>query len=778
MQSNLELGHIHDHGPGRSSTVSLVSGSIATDFERLDWLAKSPRYYEIYLNPSSYSETQYATYLPGRKYRSVEEYRHKDSLGRVWIGRENDRYLSATDGRLVELVVQASEDICHGPANSTWARKKIEESTPTILRVVYSLLERQLQKNQDARSRVIMCLEWLPSCVTIAGLLFLPTDLGGELRNNGHYEQFKYHYWGYSTAPTNLHELEPSSTNTPPGPRQFANGISKRPLRPRRLCLLQDDGGIAIVNVEEWEAVYGSLEYLFICYTTEQYSHESNEDMDELHRMAQAATRTAGVAAYWIACSCMPDDDDQCEDVYRISDVVRGARALVVIIGPSPGLRQDEGEMLRHLGSRLWTFPEVLLSPSGQSISIYKRDCAPDSFRVLSKRNFAIEAWGDATVSRDLIDHYEGSIILSPLELVSIALQCFPNRETTRYYNGDLSYALMGLLRRRPSINPNDSAFEAFCRLSWANDSDRLLERMVCMLPRNIDQPWYKINDFWDSNLWDIEPLCQVVGFGGKDTVIMSGAFGAPIRWTSLEPVNMLMRETAVRSVAKVVLRSTPVWIVTGVISLAVTQSRTGNNTYLAFTVVGWIFTGLYILVMLASPSLISILYVGKTWASQPWLFGFEGYMEIGEIEKLVFGIDLGRLKWSPYSSDLSLHVSQNGECVGKDPTCRESTARFVSAARNSRYGELKLFTLVDTNTLTVTLFRARRPPVAMLLCGSEGGMQRALLCSYDWKSQTLYRENVLRVDTLVLDKMSRVDRFRLGLNKPVVETVRVTCRT
>ncbi|GKZ21925.1 hypothetical protein AbraIFM66951_007306 [Aspergillus brasiliensis] len=774
MQTDLELGHIHGHAPGGSSTVSLVSGSIATDLEKPDWFAKSPRYYEIYLNPSSYSKTDYATYLPGRKYKSIKKYRHKDSLGRVWIGRENDQYLSATDGRLVELVVQASEEICHGPANSTWARRKLEESTPMILRVVYSLMERQLQNNQDAWSRVIMCLEWLPSCVTIAGLLFLPTDLGGELRNNGHYEQFKYHYWGYSTTPANLHEVEPSSTNHLPGPRQFANGVSKRPLRPRRLCLLQDDGGIAIVNVEEWEAVHGSLEYLFICYTTEQYSHESNEDMDELHRIAGAAARTAGVAAYWIACSCMPDDDDQWEDVYRISDVVRGAQALVVIIGPSPGLSRDEGEMLRHLGSRLWTFPEVLLSPSGQPISIYKRDCPPDSFRVLSKRNFAIEAWGDATVSRELIDHYEGSIILSPLELVSIALQCFPNRETTTYYNGDLSYALMGLLRRRPRVNPNDSAFEAFCRLSWANDSDRLLERLVCMLPRNIDQPWYEINDFWDSHLWDIEPLCQVVGFGGNDTVIMSGAFGAPIRWASFEPVNMLMRETAKRLVARVVLRSTPVWIVTGVISLAISQSRKG--AFLAPTVIGWVFTGLYILVTLASPYLISILYVGKTWASQAWLFGFEGYMAIGEIEKLVFGINLGRLKWSPYSSDLSLHVSQNGECVGKDPTCRESTAQFVSAAQNSRYGELKIFTLVDTNTLTVTLFRARRPPVAMLLCGSEGGMQRALLCSYDWKSQTLYRESVLRVDTLVLDKMSRIDRFRLGLNRPMAETVRVAC--
>lgn len=541
-------------------------------------------------------------------------------------------------------------------------------------------------------------------------------------------------------------------------------------MRPRQLCLLRDEEGIVIVNVSEWEAVHGSIEYLFICYTTEQFSHESNEDMDELHRIAEAATRRAGVAAYWLACSCMPEDEELFEDVYRISDVVRGAHSLVVIIGAPRGSSPDASEMLRQLGGRMWTFPEVLLSSSRHPISLYTRGCHPDSFRRLFKRNFAIEAWGDAGISRQLIDHYEASIILSPLELVSVALHCFPNRDTTAYYPGDLSYALMGLLRRRPNVNQNDSAFEAFCRLSLANDSDQLIERLICMLPRNTDRPWHEIDDFWDSNLWDIEPLCQVVGLAGEDTVILSGAFGAPIRWKSFEPVNLLMRNTVRRWVARAVLRSSPLWLFTGVVSL-LASSLSKGITFL--TVMGSIFTGLYILVMLASPYLIYYLYVGKTWAAQPWLFGIEGYMDLGEIETLIFGINLGRLRWSPYSSDLSLHEPQNGECVGQDPTRREPVAQFMSAAQNSQYGELKLFTLIDTNTLTVTLFRAVRPPVAMLLCGSEGGMQRALLCSYDWKSQILYRESVMRVDTLVLDRMSRVDRFRLGSKRSVAETVR-----
>ncbi|KAJ9225466.1 hypothetical protein DTO169C6_2199 [Paecilomyces variotii] len=777
MQTDLELGRLHRrryvHEPDTNGTFS--SGrDIATDQQITDDLAKCPTYFEIYLKPSSYSVNGYGICPPGRKYQSAEIFRHKDSLGRVWTGPEDDRYLSATDGRLASLVVQASEEIRDGPANSTWPRKAMEPCTPTILQIVYGLLGPQLQNDPDA-SWFAVCLWWLPSCLTIAALLFIPADLGGERRNNGRYEQFKYHYWGYPKVPANLHEIPTSRDSILSFRHQKENGFSERLLRPRRLCLLQDEEGIQIIdNVSEWEAVHGSIEYLFVCYTTEQFSHDESEgDMDELHRIAEAAARMAGVAAYWIACSCMPGDQDHSEDVYRISDVVRGAHSMVVIIGPPRGSNPSPREMLRQLGSRMWTFPEVLLSPSSRLISIYMRDCDPGSYRTLSKRDFAIEAWGDAGISNQLIDHYEGSIILSPLELVSVALQCFPNRHTADHYQGDLSYALMGLLRRRPQVTKEDSAFEAFCRLSLANDSDQLIERLICILPRNIKTPWHEIDDFWDSNLWDIEPHCQVVGLGGGDTVILSGAFGAPIRWKSFVPVNLLMRDTITRAVTRVVLRSSPVWLLPGVILLAISQSKGGALT--PVTAMGWIFVGLYILVILASPYFIYSLYVGKTWAAQPWLFGFEGYMDIGEIETLIFGINLGRLKWSPFSSDLSLHEDQDGECVGQDPTQSERIAEFVSQARDSQYGDLKVFTLVDTNTLTVTLFRAVRPPVAMLLCGSEGGMQRALLCSYDWKSQTLYRESVLRVDTLVLEHMSRVGRFRLGLERPVAETVRAS---
>lgn len=534
--------------------------------------------------------------------------------------------------------------------------------------------------------------------------------------------------------------------------------------------------GISVERVSDWEEAHATepnMEYLFVAYTAEQFSHNSFEDMEELHRIAEAAARRARVRAYWIACSCMPDEDEQAEDIYRISDVVRGAHSLVVIIGPPTSDRRsgaDTRTMLRHWASRMWTFPEVLLSPANHPISIYTRGGDLNNPWTTWKRNFAAEAWEDAPTSRQLVDHYEGSIILSSLELVSVALQCLPKRHTNTWYDGDMSYALMGLLRRRPKVNETDTAFQALCRLSLANDSNQLLERLICTLPRHMDQPWYTIEDFWDRHLWDIDPLCQVVGIGEGDTVILSGAFGAPIRWKSFALVNLLLRNTVKRSVARVALRGVPAWFAFGAFMLVVSKSQGGSLAVV--TVVGWLFMGFSILVILLSPYLLRSLYVGKTWAAQPWLFGFEGYLDIGTIETNIFGGNLGRLRWSTYGSDLSRHANNGGECVGIDPTTDADVMQFVRNARESQYGELKLFTLVDTNTLTVTLFRAVRPPVALLLCGSEGGMQRALLCSYDWKSQTLYRESVLRMDTLVLEKMSRVDRFRLGLKRPVAKTM------
>jgi hypothetical protein len=74
---------------------------------------------------------------------------------------------------------------------------------------------------------------------------------------------------------------------------------------------------------------------------------------------------------------------------------------------------------------------------------------------------------------------------------------------------------------------------------------------------------------------------------------------------------------------------------------------------------------------------------------------------------------------------------------------------------------------LIDTASMTATLFESRRPPVALIIGGSEGGMKRALACSYDVTTGTLYRETVLRIPTQTVDKMHLLQRVRLGLKNP-----------
>lgn len=63
------------------------------------------------------------------------------------------------------------------------------------------------------------------------------------------------------------------------------------------------------------------LSYVFVAYTAEQF--QSTEDLRALHQIADAAARNAGVAAYWVGCSCMPDPAELTQDVYRICDIIR-----------------------------------------------------------------------------------------------------------------------------------------------------------------------------------------------------------------------------------------------------------------------------------------------------------------------------------------------------------------------------------------------------------------------------------------------------------------------
>ena len=121
--------------------------------------------------------------------------------------------------------------------------------------------------------------------------------------------------------------------------------------------------------------------------------------------------------------------------------------------------------LLAQWGSRMWTFPEVLLSP-GRTIEVYTRGSDMGRPLRVSKNQFAGRVWGqtDADEARQLVDHYLGNLSLSRLELAVTALKCLYSRFTTEHFSGDQAYALMGLLRLRPQVDSTDTPFQAFAR--------------------------------------------------------------------------------------------------------------------------------------------------------------------------------------------------------------------------------------------------------------------------------------------------------------------------
>jgi hypothetical protein len=166
------------------------------------------------------------------------------------------------------------------------------------------------------------------------------------------------------------------------------------------------------------------LSYVFVAYTTQQFNHNNKADIVALHHIADAAARNAGAIAYWVGCACMPQtgpmqntqedvgeimqhfDIANPKKVYRICDVIRGARSLVIAIG-SP---LDEGPgngttelMLEEWGRRIWTFPEVLLAPAGKDVKIFQRGNDLKQPLCISKNQFAARVWQeDAHVARQV----------------------------------------------------------------------------------------------------------------------------------------------------------------------------------------------------------------------------------------------------------------------------------------------------------------------------------------------------------------------------------------
>ncbi|KAK0631362.1 hypothetical protein B0T14DRAFT_409783, partial [Immersiella caudata] len=718
-------------------------------------------------------------YVPASTSGTETVYYHRDHARRETIYPLTDRYLHGSDGKLRTLMVACTDDIWQAAMakknETTWRRTYVRKVAPYRVRLASWVIDYS-QGNRNCGSYSTELLQSL--CFMMVMMLVPFSGIRGPAtwRYGGDFAPVLFRYYGNAKVWNN--PLEHTRGRSLPSSNQ-----AYRTLKPRHLCFLRepergDCVGVDIKTVEEWEAAETkagratSSRYLFVAYSTEHFSHSNASDLRALHKIAEAAARDAGIPAYWVACSCMRSPEELESDVYRIADVLRGAEAMIIAVGdPSgnPTRSSDVSKLLVQWGRRMWTFPEVLLSP-GEEVIVHARGYEGKKPFIISKSQFAAQVWGDALEARQLTEHYLGTLVLSRLELAVLGLRCLYRRETTQYLAGDQAYALMGLLRMRPEVDRTDTPFQAFSRLSIANDSDALLERYLCMVPPSGDTAaWHYMADAYGCSAWDVAPYVQVAGVCDNDSVVLDGAYGASIRWKSFRPVGFTRLFSWRRFFAAFLLQFNGWILVIGAILL---DSVVRPSGYL-ITNPSSLYSGIILLLIsittfFCMPMLIRRHMGGQFRSVEAAVFGVEGYMSPATAERAIFGCAYGRMGWSTNGSPLSRsYLNERGERVGVDPLRDPDVQEKVNLAKVAMPGAKRIFTLINTYTMEVTLFEAVRPPTCLFLCAVEGGMQRAIACSYDFTTQTFYRETVVRMDTTVLDRMSRVPRFRIGIRKP-----------
>ena len=195
---------------------------------------------------------------------------------------------------------------------------------------------------------------------------------------------------------------------------------------------------------------------------------------------------------------------------------------------------------------------------------------------------------------------------------MTTALLCLQNRHTTEYLPGDLSYALMGLLRQRPHVRQEDSAFQASARLSLANDGNLLLERLIFLLPKNPYEGWRSLHDHWGALLWDIYPKTQICGIGENDSIILDGARAASIRLDAFKPVNLRGNETLIRTLSRIMLTVVSLLFIIELTIVSI-QSICGTigYKYKGLSAFGSILMAVSSITILLSQKLIHHMYLG-----------------------------------------------------------------------------------------------------------------------------------------------------------------------
>jgi len=554
---------------------------------------------------------------------------------------------------------------------------------------------------------------------------------------------------------------------------------------------------LIVYNGEDWVECTSShvltvTNYLAISYRQSDFltptkepdwdDHMVQEEVGRLKREVSQLARLAcvelGFQAYWLDFECTgASQAEKNVDLYRIADVFRGAAKTVVLIRDrhvplssttSKSLdctREDrDAEELfgwKSWGDRVWTFPEALLS--GELVYKFGYETTrPISLRQIGNIAYPLDPEEMAIINgfteKDPLQRIERLTLLKNAIWRRSSGPSRPSQPTMQptntgtgsqftAYPAERVYALMGFFEHRIMPDPRESPLKALARLSMANDTDRLAERMVAMLPSSIQHQacWYADDDLFRANLWDIEPSVQVAGITQSGALVLDGCHAAAIRWKNFPHVVYGLKPTFRRYVCS----SLPYLIFPSLVPVA-------GYLFSLNLIAGAVAMLLALSVLLFAPMLIAYGNSGRISMVQPWLVGVKGFMTAEEASTVLYGCvstipNAPTLSYSPSGSTLA-YPRQSLFREG-DPTQVEFAA---SRAPN-------VYTLVDTVSATVYHFTASRPPTVCLFVGREGGLGRFVLCSETCGLNELHKETVLRMPSYVAHHMKPCDWLAVG---------------
>lgn len=710
-------------------------------------------------------------------------------------------YLSPTHNVPRRLVVQATGAVLgrieSGADTGDWIRTRISGRAPIVLK----LSEWALGPwgSQRGRSKVAAGLRVLLIALPLQVLLALPwTSKWEDTDIADSYTDFPGYHWDWPKYATNLLDEMPGPDGLPRRRGAHASDVRPRSTRPDKIVIR--------TGADNWEVVdakdYPTVRYIFISYQWTAFKG----DAGKVERMARNITKEKGFKAYWIDTVCNHKEKglELDHDVYTMCDVVRSS-AKVAILLPENTIKARLG-----WGSRLWTLPEGLLAP-GHSV-VWCHEASPGVLEhdEVHKIEMTSTFWGEADESaaamyteqgglpiRILAEHYSGLLTLGPLErlpsiISALAAKGWNNVKST---HSDLAYAVMGFLHYRLERNEEDTLFQNLARLSLSNDSDQIVERMISILPQSrwagrtayppalsdIDNSdlfrGLALPDQFGTRVQDITPLCDVVGVAHEDhTVIIDNCKAIHIRWKNFLRPLVERRYGAEHVLATIIAAAGLSWVSFGwhMVAFSVPVGVTflsenvpsKNVNYYAV----WWMIGVYLVIAfalsIAAPFSVRRLFGGQVEKSSPSLVAFEGVMPIAQVEEKVFGNNNNRLAYAPSSTPFcALREARHPrERKGIEPRWISQPEAMHEYLRDVVPAGHHLFTLVDMGDLTVSIFSAERPPTVALLCGREGGMVRAVLCSWRFESDCLYKETVVRMPSTVYEHATPKDWLKLCL--------------